>query len=304
MRQRPELRVLFPTTFSTPCLRAGQALTQLAHDCLLQITLVHVMKPGGKVRRAERELDSFMAETDEYCDNARVLLTGDEPAGLVADLCQQQQFDLVMSPASGRSGLHALLAGSFRAQLLKQCEVPLWTAGSHVGVSSFGRPLRTVACLVDFDDSPAGLLRLARAFAERFQARLRVLAVVPSIDEGLLGDVLTSDSPLAPADAITRIQSLLAGHDAADIDIAVGGRAWGLRRLLTRNPADLLFVGPRRASYGSWFSGFAPDLDRLNCPVVCIDGAAARFPGWSFQNLGYDGDRMMVDGRLAIAGQL
>lgn len=302
MRDLPELRVLFPTNFSDACLRAGRAIAQLAERCLLQITIVHVMKPGGKVRRAQSELLSFLAETDDYCHNERMLLESGDPVAAVTELCRQGHVDLVMAPSSGRQGVQGLLGRSFRAQLLGQCAVPLWTAGGQVSAATLGHPLRTVACLVDFDDAPAGFLRLAAAFAERFQARLRVLSVVPSIDDGTLGSVLTSDAPLLPEHAVTRIQDMLAGQAGLDIDIAVGSRAHGLRRLLTRGPADLLFVGPRRASGGSWLPGFARDLDRLRCPVVCIDGAAARFPGWSFQAHA-DRRAVLASPRLAVAGQ-
>lgn len=280
MHRAPGLRILFPTDFSAACLQAGRALTRLADGCRLERTVAHVVKPGSDVGRARRALESFVAQIDGGVDTARILLEREQPADAIADLCRQKRFDLVMAPASDRTGVPRLFRPSFRAQLLRRCAVPLWTAG---GLATSERPLHTVACLVDFDDAPAGFLHLARAFADRVGARLRVLSVVPRVDEGTLGDVLTSDAPLRPEFAVSRIQALLGGRrGATEIDVAVGGQARGLRRLLARGPADVLLVGRRRAANGAWLSGFAHDLDRLRCPVVCVDGAAARSPGWSF----------------------
>lgn len=298
----PELQVLFPTNFSAGCVQAGHAITQLSEGCLLRLTLVHVMKSGTKVRRAARALDGFLAEVDEYCVNDRLLLEGDDPASTVADLCRQQSFDLVMAPRSCRSGLPSLFTPSFRARLLQQCGIPLWTAGDRVAQARFGRPLRTVACLVDFTDSPVGLVRLAAAFADRFGARLRVLSVVPSIDDSTIADVLTPDLPLVPEHAVSRIQKIFDGRTLPDIDVAVGSQASGLRRLMQRADADLLFVGSRHASSGVWFNGFSRVLDHLPCPVVCADGAATRLPGWAWRPRPLRAVRPVTNGSVAVAG--
>ncbi len=276
----PQLRVLFPTNFSTACLHAGRTIEQLGEGCLLRLTLVHVMKKGTKARRAQIALDGFLADMDERCLVDRILLEGDDPATLVADLCKRRSFDLMMAPRSSQPDLTSLFRSSFRARLLRQCTVPLWTGGDRVASDRLGRPPRTVACLVDFDDAPAGLVHIASAFAERFGARLRVISVLPSIDDGTIADVLTSDAPLATADAFSRIQQIFDGRTLPEVDLVVGTPAHGLRRLMRRANADLLFVGTRRACGSRWFTRFARVLDRLPCPVVCADGAADPLPNW------------------------
>lgn len=276
----PELRVLFPTNFSAACLHAGRTIAQLAEGCLLKLTLVHVMKKGTKVRRAQNALDGFLADSDEHCVVDRLLLESNDPVTVVADLCRERPFDLVMAPRSGHLDLSTLFRSSFRARLLKECRVPLWTIGDRVPSDRLGRPPRTVACLVDFDDAPAGLVHFASAFAERFGAKLRVISVVPSIDDGTIADVLTSESPLMAADAFSRIQQIFDGRTLPDVDVVVGTPAHGLRRLMRRANADLLFVGPRRAAGNRWVPGFARVLDKLPCPVVCADGSAEPLPNW------------------------
>lgn len=302
MDERPDFRVLFPTSFSTASVHAGRAIRQLADGRRLSLTIMHVMSPRGRVRQAQARLDAFLADIDGHCEIERLLVQDDGAVTAVAELCRTEQFDLVMAPSSGRSSVHGLLAGSFRAQLLQRCCVPLWTVGDRLASSHFVGPLRTVACLVDFDDSPAGFIRLASAFADRVSARLRVLSVVPTIDEGTLAHVVTSDAPLLREHAVSRIHAMLAGCIVPDIDIAVGDRAQGLRRMLDRASADLLFVGPRQARFGSWLSGFDRVLDRLPCPVVCVDAAASRFPGWSFQDTpvrhALPGDRLIAPGHI------
>jgi len=281
MHDAPDLHLLFATNFSAACHRTGSAIGQLAGRCRLTLTIVHAIRPDDPVRQRRRELDAFMADVDRDLDCRRLIIEGRDPAGDVAALCATRRFDLVMAPGSHRRGWQGLLARSFRSRLLTQCGVPLWTAGACLPSTGFGRPIGIVSWLLDFDDEPAALLRLVSAFSRRVGAQLRVLAVVPPVDDGTLADVLSSDAPLTPARAVDRIQELWAAPDPPSIDVAVGDRGREVRRMIGRHPTDLLFVGRRHAAE-PWF--FPRTLDRLPCPVVCVGGSPAGFTRWSFQD--------------------
>lgn len=300
-RETPALRLLFPTTFSAACLQTGRAIAQLADIGQLALTMVHVVKPGSRHMPVRRELDAFLADADEYSTCERAVIEADDPAAAVAEMCTRDRFDLVMAPASDRLEWRSLLGRSFRPRLLKHCRVPLWTAGGCLPSANFGRSIRTVACLIDFDDDPVTFLRLVSAFAGRLNARVQVLAVLPSIDDGTLAEVLTSDTPLLPARALSRLQRMFAGQEPPAIDVAVGSRSRELRRMLSRCDADLLFVGPGLVAHGMWPFRFSQAFDRLPCPVVCVDGTSSGFSAWSFQDA--SGFRLRpLDSALAVVG--
>lgn len=299
MRDTPDLHLLFATNFSEACHRTGSAIAQLAGRCRLTLTIVHAVRPDDPVRQRRRELDAFMADVDRDIDCRRLIVEGRDPAADVADLCGTRRFDLVMAPGSSRRNWQGLLTRSFRSRLLARCGVPLWTAGSCLPSADFARPIRTVSCLLDFDDDPATFLRLVSAFTRCVGARLRVLAVIPPVDDGTLADVLTSDAPLIPVRAVHRIQELCTGQEPPAIDVAVGDRGRELRRMLGRSPTDLLFVGQRHAM-GPWF--FPRRLDRLPCPVVCVDGSPAGFTRWSFQDDAHASRYPALDGAAIVAG--
>lgn len=284
MRDAPDLRILFPTTYSDACRQTGEALEQLAGVCNLHLTMAHVVRPGARTREAHRALDEFLPQADSALVCRRILVEGDDAAGAIAEVSRESRFDLVMTPASSRTGMWGWLSRSFRARLMRRLDVPLWTAGWRLPTLNFRRPIRTVACLVDFDDAPERLLQHAAAFASRFDAAVHVLAVIPPIDDGTLAEILNSDAPLMPGSALSRIQAMFASRALAGVDVVVGERGHELERMIARCQPDLLFTGPRQFRRGGWLARVPRVFDSLPCPVVCLEGADRGFVGWSFQD--------------------
>ncbi|MBC7926979.1 MAG: universal stress protein [Bryobacteraceae bacterium] len=284
MNTSPDLRILFPTSFSDACFRATRAVSQLADMSHVSLTIAHVCEPGGATRNTYRELDSFFAEADGYDSCRRILVESSDAVQSISDLCREDSYDLIVAPASERLVLRSLLKPSFRARLLKHCNVPVWTAGSSLHKRNFRASIRTIACLIDFESSTNSHLPLAVAFAARIGARVHILNVIPPVDEGTLLRAMDARIPLMPEVAMDKIRSAFAGRPCPEIDVAVGSMSTELPRLLKRCEADLAFVGPGQALRGTWMTRLASHLDKLPCPVVCMDGASAEFPRWSFQN--------------------
>jgi nucleotide-binding universal stress UspA family protein len=280
MRHDADLRVLLTTSVTAGSVPASHAVAQLASHCPLHVTFVDVVKPGDRVVPTPHALHTFMAGAGRAGRWRRLLLEGEDPAAAVTALCAKEPFDLIMTPAPERRDLHSLFRGSFRVRLLKACPIPLWTAGAGLPASHFVRRIGTVGCFVRFDEDPKPLVDLASAFAARVGARLRILAVIPPVDDRTLTEVLTSDAPLSPGRALARIQEMLTGWESVDVDVEVGERGRQLRRILARRGADLLFVSAKEAA-AAWAFGFSRDLDRVPCPVVCADGAAVPLGQWS-----------------------
>jgi nucleotide-binding universal stress UspA family protein len=273
-RHQPDLRVLFATNFSTACERATRGIAQLADALQLDVTIVHAVKAGAGRPEVRRALDGFFPEAQRLFRCRRVAIEGADAAVAVAALCNQVGYDLIVAPGSGRFGWSNLMGGSFRARLLAHARVPVWTAGSCLPAIDFSRPIGSVACLVDFDDQPESFLPQVTAFAQHFGARVQALAVLPAVDDGVIGEVAQSNTPLLPEHAAARIAEMFGGDAPASIDVGVGRRGRELARLLAHRKADLLFVGPRQAAARSWPRTVSRDLDRLPCPVVCVGNLA------------------------------
>ena len=284
MQHMPDLRILFPTSFSDSCFRTARAIAQLADTCRVGLTIAHVAKRGACNASIRRELDSFMGEADHYDNCRRVLMESDDAIGSIAELCESDQFDLIVAPASDRLGVHSLFSSSFRTRLLSRCKAPLWTIGGCLDSIDFKSSIRTVACLVDFDSDTRTYLPLAAAFAARLGAQLRIVSVLPEVSESTLAQSLNSSAPLMPDVAVEKIRSGFTGQACPEVDIAIGDVSRELPRLLRGCHADLAFVGPGQITRATWLPGRARYLDRLPCPAVCVDGASAGFSQWTFQN--------------------
>lgn len=304
MHNTPDLRILFPTSFSDACFRTARAIAQLADNTSIGLTITHVVEPGGATREKRRELDSFMAEADHYDGCTRVLVEAGDPVDAIAELCDKGCFDLVVAPASDRLGVHRFVKASTRAKLLKHCCAPMWTAGTCLDRVNFKAPIRTIACLLDFDQDNGGYLPLAAAFAARLGARMRIMHVIRPVDEGELARSLHSRAPLMPETAVERIRAAFAGQDCPEVDVAVGSVTAELPRMLQRSEADLAFVGPGQALNGSWFPRLQRGLDRLPCPVICVDGASSAFDRWTFQDTQMAQAAAAGESRSARGGEL
>jgi hypothetical protein len=282
MEHTPNLRILFATSFSDACFRTARAIAQFGDRFRIGLTIAHVAKPGAATVEMRRELDSFLGEADHYDSCRRLLLEAEDPVHAIADMSSKEPYDLVLAPASDRLGLHSLFSHSFRAELMKRCEVPVWTASKCLDRVNLRTSIRTISCLIDFDAPNHSYIRLAMTMASRIGAQMRFVHVVPNIDEGLLAKSIDSEAPLAPEVAMRRIRT--AFGDRCAIDVAVGTVRSELPKLLCQSETDLLFTGPGQAVKGWWRPRIPSYFDHLPCPVVCMDGASARFARWSFED--------------------
>jgi len=289
----PDFRLLFATSFSPACERAGRAVAQLAEACRVDLTLAHVVPPGARNPQLHQRLEQVLQEHEVGRRCRRILVESVEPASAVMELCERDRFDAVVAPASGRWSLSPDIGTSFRGQLLQRCRVPLWTAGKSLSGASFDGPIRTVACLLDVTSSDGTWLQAADAFARRVGAALRLLALVPPVDEGLLTHVLNAHAPLTTAGAVERVRRLSRGCAPAGIDVAVGDGVRDVNRQLERCGADLLFVSREWSLRG---------LDRFRCPVVCVDTDSIGPVPWSFQEVVACRIPILTFDRDAVAG--
>lgn len=277
MSTPPDLRLLVASDRLELTPAVHRAIAQLSAICHVDLTVARVDTGADDVGPpAPIVFDPDAAPRRIQ----RLELEEPDAASAIAGLSRQHGIDLVMAPAAPRAWWRR--TPSFRSRLLARTNVPLWTAGHTLPAMHFHRPLRTIACLLDFEVDPGPLLQRAAAFARRMQARLHVLAVLPPVDDGTLATVLTSDAPLLPAAAAQRIEHWCAGADRPVVDVAVDGLRRGLQRLAGSSHPDVLFVGAERWGL-SWPFGFSRTLDALGCPVICVPGGP-NAGAWSFES--------------------
>lgn len=285
MQPTHELKILFATRFTAECVETGRTIARLANSCQIGLTIAHVVGTGEATTGKRRQMDTFLAGEPLFEDARRLLIESEDPVVALSHLCEEERFDLVLAPAAHGFRLSRLFGASTRARLLGACPAPLWTAGPAAIRNARTGSLRTVACVVDLDEPNDRFLGLVSAFASRYEAKLQVLHVIPPVDEGTLAQAVTSSAPLMPEVAMDRIRDLFAGNAFPSIDVAIGETAKELPKMLERCDADLLFAGPGQALRGVFRKKLAPHIDKLACPVVCVDGAASGFRRWSFQDV-------------------
>jgi nucleotide-binding universal stress UspA family protein len=274
------LHILFATNFSDSCFRAIRAVAQMADEFELHLTIAHTV-PDSKPRR--QELHSFFAEADHYADCRRVTLQG-KPAEAISQWASESHFDLIVAPGSDRLGLPRLFHRSFRAELLKRAAAPIWTTSRGLEIADFRRRLRTVAVAMDGSDADLRHLRLASSFAAHVGAKIRLLSVVPSVEEGTLSSQAWAPQPLHPQRAMARLEELLRGWDQMPtVDLAIGSMDDELPRMAAACDADILFVTEAQCVRGLFGRDMSNVVNGSPCAVVCVpDGLSPRYR-WSFE---------------------
>lgn len=284
MRNDRELEILFPTSFSDSCFRIIPAVAQFVDELRARVTLLHVYDRRKSNRvEAEEQLQSFFAEAEHYGACRRIVTDGDA-VEVVEKFSKQERVDLIVAPSSDRIGLPRIGHRSFRARLLQNVPIPLWTAGPLVEKGDFSRTIRNVACWVDFDSPNIAHLRTAAALAMRVQARLHIVHAVPAVHEGILATMLNTDRPLHPSVAMERIEQMTGWMPIRpEVHVSIGDDRRELPRLIRNCGADILFAGENQAlRRGTRRPQMHPLLNAIPCPTVCFDGASKMGVEWPF----------------------
>lgn len=278
------LEILLLTNFSDYCFRVIPALAQLADEVPVSLTMLHTYDPRCSSGRQAREaLDSFFPEADRYASCRRVVAAG-ALLGAVQRQISVDRAHLIVAPSSDPIGMPRIGDRSLRAQLIEASGVPLWTMGRGVSAETLARPVRQLACWLDFRDDHCRHLPYAIAMAERLGATLHLLHGLPPIDEGLLAPSGRADRALHPDRARDEIARLAAGTSAqVEIHVAQGDGHGTLKRLLRECRADLVFLRNDEGLVSRWFGlGLGLRLgDGAPCPAVYISDRPT-VPVWRF----------------------
>lgn len=270
--------IIFATNFSDACHSAIPAVARWVDQLRCKLTILHVYNPEQVlIRDAERLLNSFFAEANNYPSSERVLIAGDVAEG-IASFCSRQQNALLLLPPSDQAGLPRPWHRSLRAQLIGRLPMPVWTLGKTV----VGQPLPAntshVAALVQNPEEGTSHLRQAARYAARTRSTLHLFHIVPSIDEGSLTHTLHTAAPLGVDRATAWMNELtecLEPVEKFELHVEQGSLKKLLPSLLHRTGAEMLMVSSEGALQRNWLRpGVSPIFRKLNAGILVVPPTA------------------------------
>ena len=197
---------------------------------------------------------------------------GHDAAQTLLQLAHLHHADLIVAGTQSKTGVERLFLGSTAEKLIRTAECPVLTIGPSVVWPAEG-PLefRCIVYATDFSTQSAKAARYALAFATQHGARLcccyveNTEAEVPAMRADTTADFTEALRHMMPE----------SGPDAyhPEFFIEHGDPAEGILTLAHRVGADLIVLGPRKASF--WLKyvnrGLTPSvLAEAKCPVMTI----------------------------------
>ena len=192
-------RVLFPTDFSSSADRAFDLALLLAQSsaptctCSTRSCCTRTTPTTRRItfpdsaeihERLEGLADSAMSRqlargTVTEAQVRRVKSRGIAAAPTILEYAEEWDADLIVMGTEGRRGPSHLLLGSVAEEVSSHARCPVLTV--RAGEAEALGPLERILAPVDLSDHSRQSLRVARALAERFGARLQVLHVVEDV---------------------------------------------------------------------------------------------------------------------------
>lgn len=296
-------KLLFPVDFSPLSAQTAAFVREIAQHYKSELHLLHVMDASkspwamapmqpdlvGGVwidigLRAEtyaaeweetkrRSVDQLKRFFPEYWEglNLRFRVVEGEPAGQILEYAKENEVDLIMMPTHGHGPFRRFLLGSVTAKVLHDAPCHVWT-DSHFSEEpdKESKVPRHVLCAVDLSPHSVDLIAWTMAFAQQWNAEVRLVHAVPSAQH----------VPLQPDDTFTRFlvedakKHLEKLQHRLNINLGacvLGGEISAVvREAALRHQADVIILGPtehhgylgRLRSHGYNIVRDAP------CPVI------------------------------------
>jgi nucleotide-binding universal stress UspA family protein len=196
----PDIKnVLFPVDFSLHCRGVAPFVRAMTGHFGSRLTLLHgiAIPPeyyvtyGVNVSAALRaELRaSATASLQTFADQEfgservqRVVEEGDA-AVVITGYAAKRNVDLIMMPTHGFGPLRRFLLGSVAAKVLHDAQCPVWTSVHTDAPFGLPRACRTILCALDSGESSVPLMQWAAWLAESYQADLKLVHVIPGVNE-------------------------------------------------------------------------------------------------------------------------
>ncbi len=280
--------ILLATDFSGASEKAASYAKAIARRFGATLEMVHVVDPSAvaicdEVAGAMPTLDKSFGDCEDqvgtqasFIDAGVVTKSftteGRDAAQTLLQLAHQHHADLIVAGTQSKTGVERLFLGSTAEKLIRTADCPVLTIGPNVVWPAEGAlAFRTIVYATDFSVQAAKAARYALAFAAEHGARLCCCFVenseaeVPAIQANETADFTEALRHLMPDNTLDGVHP--------EFFVEHGDPAEGILTLADRVGADLIVLGPRKASF--WLKyvnrGVTPSLlAEAKCPVMTI----------------------------------
>jgi len=190
----PFRKILFPVDYSEPCKALVPYVQDMVEHFSAELTVVHGYTMGSfataEINLAEpglidecREIEALrLKDFAAEMFPGRALATRSEesePGGLIDEVVQQQNIDLVMMPTHGRGPFRRMLLGSVTGKVLHDISATVFTGvGSTLAGHQPSVPYHSIVCAVGDGPETESVIQAAGAFAASYKAELALVHVV------------------------------------------------------------------------------------------------------------------------------
>ena len=217
------------------------------------------------IGEAEAKMRSFL-EGSKAASGWKQIVRGGEPSEILRQAVSELQVDLLVLGTNGRRGLRRFVLGSVAEEIFRFLPCPVLTVGPEARGREANLPLRRILFATDFTPPSLEALPYAMGVARNQQAKLTLIHVARSSQEGEA--------------AKARLEALASNEGAADLTteilIETGAPAAAILTSAATIDADLIVLGV--CSGGTWTRAatHAPGpvayevVARAPCPVLTL----------------------------------
>ena len=280
--------ILLATDFSGASEKAASYAKSIARRFGATLEMVHVVSPtavaicdeaAGCMPPPDRVSADGAAEMRTQASFIEAGVTtksftteGQDTAQTLLQLAHQHHADLIVAGTQSKTGVERLFLGSTAEKLIRTADCPVLTIGpSAVWPAEGPLEFHCIVYATDFSVQSAKAARYALAFAAQHGARLcccyveNTEAEVPATRADTTADFTEALRHMMPDSTLDGVHP--------EFFVEHGDPAEGILTLAHRVGADLIVLGPRKASF--WLKyvnrGVTPSLlAEAKCPVMTI----------------------------------
>jgi nucleotide-binding universal stress UspA family protein len=191
-------KILFPVEFSNQCASVASSVRSLTEFFDAELVLLHATGifpdatyPGQLYKALTQNIQKTSADkmnrfVGRHFPHLRLntVIKGGDPPQIIVDYAHGHKIDLIMMPTHGYGPFRRFLIGSVTAKVLHDARCPVWTS-AHLRRPSKKSMIgyHNILCTVDCNSSAVPVIRWAAWLAERYEAALKIVHVIPGMDE-------------------------------------------------------------------------------------------------------------------------
>ncbi|MEO8098541.1 MAG: universal stress protein [Acidobacteriota bacterium] len=238
-----------------------------------ELTLLHVVD-----RNAEQRRGRVVWPSNAVCGESRAvhrLAIPGVPSETIVRYATFANADMLLMTSPNSRGWARYWKPSVTDKVMQSTPKPVYLANRVSVDKGSNFRCRRILCVLNLDGTDGPVIHHAQALAERFDGALILLGIVPSVDEGLLLEVLDGlDRPLSTHLAAGRIRAL--GKRVSvpyETSVMTGSPYRCISTAAREYNADIV-VALRTTS--KWPQAYPLDIRslqrRLSCPVISVSG--------------------------------